>query len=443
MNLQQAIEFERGDVVAFVGAGGKTSALARLAREYTAAGWRVLATTTTRIASDELALFPFACHRAYSGEALALALDDHQCVFYYTEIKHGKVHGVAPEQVRDLMREARADVILVEADGARRLPLKAPYAHEPVMPDGTTVIIQCAGFGALGQPLDDAHVYNARGLAFSAGVPLNALIDAHVMTTALTLFPHAQNTRVRRIGLINQVPPDAKARGQAAEIARLALAEGMERVLIGAVQAEDAIYEAYRRVSAIVLGAGMSARMGRSKPLLAWGDTTVIEQIIRQLQAASVSDIVVISGAQAEAVAEAAGRAGARCVHNPDYATGEMLSSLKCGLRALDRDVSAALVVLGDQPSLRAINVRRVLLAYAEGRGTIIAPSHVMRRGHPILIDRRCWQEILDLPPDSAPRDVINRHGDDIAYVECDDSILRDIDTPEAYQDELRRAGLG
>jgi len=82
-------------------------------------------------------------------------------------------------------------------------------------------------------------------------------------------------------------------------------------------------------------------------------------------------------------------------------------------------------------------------MAYAEGKGEIVAPSFQMRRGHPILIDRRFWKEILDLPQDGAPRDVINRYPERIAHVTVEsDSILRDVDTPEDYRNERGRAGL-
>jgi molybdenum cofactor cytidylyltransferase len=138
-----------------------------------------------------------------------------------------------------------------------------------------------------------------------------------------------------------------------------------------------------------------------------------------------------------------ANRAGVATAVNPAYATGEMLSSLKAGLAALPAHVSAVLVVLGDQPSLQARVIHQVLTAYAEGQGEIVAPSYQMRRGHPILIDRRYWPEIMALPPEGAPRDVIERHQDRIAYVNVSsDAVLRDVDTPEAYRQERRLAGL-
>jgi len=99
--------------------------------------------------------------------------------------------------------------------------------------------------------------------------------------------------------------------------------------------------------------------------------------------------------------------------------------------------------VLGDQPRVQPRVIGKLLAAYFEGRGEIVVPSYQMRRGHPILVDRRYWQEILALPPEGAPRDVINAYADRIAYVEVDtDSVLRDVDTPDDYRDERQRAGL-
>jgi molybdenum cofactor cytidylyltransferase len=196
-------------------------------------------------------------------------------------------------------------------------------------------------------------------------------------------------------------------------------------------------------IAALVLAAGLSRRMGQPKPLLDWGGRTVLEHILAQLQAGSITDIRVITGAYADALTQIAQRMGATVIHNRDYATGEMLSSLQAGLRALvDTQVSAALITLGDQPMIRAENVHTVLAAYAGGDKGIVAPSHNLRRGHPILIDRRYWDELLALPAGSAPRDAINRHTDDTAYVDADESVLGDIDTPEAYAEARREAEL-
>lgn len=194
----------------------------------------------------------------------------------------------------------------------------------------------------------------------------------------------------------------------------------------------------------MVLAAGLSSRMGQPKVLLPWtGERSILEHILVQVQFGGVSEIVVVTGRAADDVRQTAESAGAAAVHNPDYQTGEMLSSLKVGLKALPESISSALVVLGDQPRLQPETVGAILSAYTEGKGKIIAPSYQMRRGHPILIDRRYWDELLALPPDGALRDLLNAHSAEIAYVVVkNDSVLRDIDTPDDYAAERRRAGL-
>jgi molybdenum cofactor cytidylyltransferase len=199
-----------------------------------------------------------------------------------------------------------------------------------------------------------------------------------------------------------------------------------------------------KKVGAVVLAAGLSLRMGLPKVLLPWAsDRSIIEHILLQIQAAGVDEIVVVTGRAADEVRAIAERVGASAVHNPNYQTGEMLSSLKVGLQALPEHVTAALVVLGDQPRIQPETVIAVLHAYTEGQGGIIAPSYQMRRGHPILIERRYWSELLALPADGALRDLLNAHAQEIAYIVVDnDSVLNDIDTPEEYDQERRKAGL-
>jgi molybdenum cofactor cytidylyltransferase len=422
MKLCHALALRAGDVISFIGAGGKTSALARLAHELAGDGARVLVTTTTRMGADERGLW---------GEV----------AFVYDRIENDKIIGITPEQLPTLIAEHRPDYTLIEADGSRRKPLKYPKAHEPVIPPETTLIVNVIGYGALGQPLDEAHVYNADALAQVCLVKPGIDVSADTIAAAAGVMTQPG---ARQVALLNAVPSTGSARTIAQRIARLTLerTSTLERVLIGAVQADDPIYTIERRCAALVLAAGLSRRMGRSKPLLPWGERTVLEQVIGQLRAGRVTDIRVITGAEQEAVRAVAASAGAEVTHNPNYATGEMLSSLHAGLRALPANVSATLVTLGDQPMIRASNVRKLLRAYAEGRGGIIAPSCNMKRGHPILIDRQYWDELLALPPGSAPRAVINRHTNDIAYVETDDSVLQDIDTPEAYAAALQRFGL-
>ncbi|MFN8454848.1 MAG: nucleotidyltransferase family protein [Anaerolineae bacterium] len=196
-------------------------------------------------------------------------------------------------------------------------------------------------------------------------------------------------------------------------------------------------------ISAIVVAAGLSTRMGEPKQLLPYGQHTVIEQIVSVLRQCALLEVVVITGHQREAVEAKLTPWPVRVVFNPNYQAGEMLSSIQCGLLALNPAAQAALIVLGDQPQLEATVVRQVIEAYQAGLSRLIIPSFQMRRGHPILLDRAYWPEILDLSPGDIRRPVITAHADMVYYVLFEtDAVLRDMDTPEEYQQELSRRGL-
>lgn len=190
-------------------------------------------------------------------------------------------------------------------------------------------------------------------------------------------------------------------------------------------------------VSAIVPAAGLSTRMGGplAKPLLPWGASTVIETVASTLLAAGVAEILVITGRDRALVEAALAGWAVRCVHNPAYAVGEMLSSIQAGLAAASPDSQGALLALADQPQMQLAVVQQVLEAFeGSGRQALVVPSYAMRRGHPILLPRHLWREVLALPAGDTLRTVIGRNAAAISYVEVNTaSVLADLDTPEQY----------
>lgn len=179
--------------------------------------------------------------------------------------------------------------------------------------------------------------------------------------------------------------------------------------------------------------------MGRFKLTLPWDRTTVISQVLLTLNAAGVKELVVITGHREAEVAAAAQAVGipARFVHNPDFASGEMLSSIQVGLAALDDPGSvhpAALLCLGDQPQMQVATVQAVLAAgAAAGWQHAIIPSYNMRAGHPILLPRSLWPAILAAGDNL--RRVLTDHRTMVEYLTLNTpSILADLDTPEDYE---------
>jgi molybdenum cofactor cytidylyltransferase len=193
-------------------------------------------------------------------------------------------------------------------------------------------------------------------------------------------------------------------------------------------------------ITAIIVAAGQSRRMGSPKMLLPWGNVTVIEHIIAVFSKAGVEDILVITGGAHEQVEAVVTKCKieypVRSVYNQKHMEGDMLSSIQCGLEQLtDKNISAVMIGLGDQPQVQEGSVRLLREAFLQAKSPLVVPSFQMRRGHPWLMARSLWKEILEMSSSQTPRDFLNSHSLDIQYVNVDTpSILADLDTPEEYR---------
>ncbi len=186
-------------------------------------------------------------------------------------------------------------------------------------------------------------------------------------------------------------------------------------------------------ITAIILAAGESKRMGQPKMLMPWGKSTVLQTVISTVQAAGVTDILVVTGGARQQIEMLIGKS-VQTVFNEEYEKGEMLSSIQTGLRTKMREASAALICLGDQPQVRERSVRRVCDTFLASKSNIVVPSYEMHRGHPWLVARPLWDELIALKSPKTPRDFLKKHSHKIHYVEMDSpSILEDLDTPEDY----------
>ena len=193
------------------------------------------------------------------------------------------------------------------------------------------------------------------------------------------------------------------------------------------------------RFGAIILAAGLSARMVSNKVLLPWhDDEPIVRHVALKFVNAPIEQSVVVTGRDAAKVRAAVDDLGVTCVHNPDFATGEMLSSVKVGLRALPAGLAACFIQPADMPLLPIEVI--VQLASAHEAGWNLAPRYESRRGHPVLLDRAYWDAMLALPADAKPRAVIEAARERLRLVDVDDAgVLLDIDTREAYERVLGR----
>lgn len=189
-------------------------------------------------------------------------------------------------------------------------------------------------------------------------------------------------------------------------------------------------------IGAIVLAAGMSKRMGVPKLTLPWGDTTMIGHIVQNLQKAGISSIIVVTGGAHKEVMGALEPYPITIAYNEQYPQDQMIRTLQCGMNRLPEMVSAVMVVLGDQPQIEVEVIKALMDEYLVSRAKIIFPSDGKRRGHPWVIDKSLWKDILSFPASKTMRDFFAVHEDEIRYIIVDTkTIFQDIDTSGDYEE--------
>jgi len=189
-------------------------------------------------------------------------------------------------------------------------------------------------------------------------------------------------------------------------------------------------------VIGMILAAGASTRMGRTKALLPVGADTFVVRLTRSFVAAGVDDLVVVTGPERDAIDSALADAGirARVVENPRREEGQ-LSSLHVGLALADRPGVVAVVVgLVDVPLVSAQTIGAVVEAYRRTHAPIVRPANGGRHGHPVLFARAVFDELRHADPALGAKAVVRAHAQDLVNVPVDDDgACADIDTPADY----------
>src|SRR5271170_129136 len=201
--------------------------------------------------------------------------------------------------------------------------------------------------------------------------------------------------------------------------------------------------KANSRVGAVILAAGRSTRMGEAKQLLPLGESTVLEQTLRNVRGAAIDEIVLVLGSSAETIRQRlriTAVEGLKVVVNQNYNEG-MASSLRAGLSAVDPHIDAALIVLADQPFVRPETLDRIVDQHLSSGAQIVIPLYRGFRGNPVLLDRSVFHEVMALDGDIGCRAIFGNHLEGIVKVEVEDvGILLDIDNKDDYE-RLRRLG--
>jgi molybdenum cofactor cytidylyltransferase len=195
-------------------------------------------------------------------------------------------------------------------------------------------------------------------------------------------------------------------------------------------------------VSAVLLGAGESKRMGRNKLSLPWGRKTVLGHSLRTLLQSDVREVIVVLWYLNDSLGWTENqRRGQtiKVVKNPYYKRG-MSTSIRRGLQAIDPRAQGILIALGDQPLIKARTINALIHAFVRRSGTIVVPSFRGKKGHPVIFDRRYFHELLKLKGDAGGRSIVERHPEEVGLVRVrSEGVTKDIDTWKDYRKMVKK----
>lgn len=191
-------------------------------------------------------------------------------------------------------------------------------------------------------------------------------------------------------------------------------------------------------VGAVILAAGASTRMGQIKQLLPIAGQPMVRRVTGTVCAAGFEQVIVVVGAQADAVAHALQGLPVELVVNDAWQEG-MSTSVRAGIGALRPEIAAAMLILADQPDLSPGSLQKLVARYRTSGAPLVAPYYQGRRGNPVLFDRALFAELEAVAGDRGGRGVVARHEAELERVDVEDPApVSDIDTPEDYEGYIK-----
>ncbi len=448
ITLAQALRLAPDVCLALVGAGGKTSALFQIARQLRPP---VFLTATTHLSEEQLSLAD-ACWQLDEPEQveyIARQSSGQVRLFIGPPDVTGRRHGLARPVLESLREIAKQQGIplLIEADGSRQLPLKAPGEHEPALPfldqnqvsrPSLDMVIVVAGLSGLGKPLNDKWVHRSERFAritqVSPGAPISTQAIARLLLHpegGLKNIPEG----VRKVVLLNQADT-ARLQSQAntligESVGELNLLSGYHAVLVASLDSQS-IWAVHEPVAGVILAAGGATRFGAAKQILEWKGETLVHRAARTALEAGLNPVIVVTGAYAAEISSALADLKVRLAHNPDWGAGQS-SSVRVGISAIPQHSGGAIFLLVDQPLVSTGLIRKLVESHSENLPSIVAPQVGGRRTNPVLFDQRTFSDLLALQGDMGGRQLFSKYAP--SWVTWhDESVLREIDTPEDYQ---------
>ena len=434
---------DRG-IVTVYGAGGKTSVMESLARELAGNGKKVIQTTTTKIFLPEDLPAVIGEDFKTVAENLESELSRQPVVVLgATLLPDNKLSGINPAWPDALLKKRIADYVIVEADGSAHKPIKGYAPYEPVFPTRSDILIPVLGIEAIGKPVTPDHVHRLDAFCRLTGARPDAPLEvSHFLISFRYMIDLGRQSTpgAAVVPLINKIDTISDCR-----VIR-EIAEGLKDhhgdVLFTVLKDENPVRFIYQGVkegagfdiSAVILAAGESARMGRPKLALKIRGKTILEHALAPIAEAGIRDVVVVLSEENENL-KARVPGEYRVVINRHSKEG-ISTSLKAGVSAVDPRSQGILFALGDQPFVDPGVYKELIQYHRRNLPLITCPVYEGKRGNPVLFDRRLWPALMKIEGDEGGKQIMAELAPkDIGQIKVDAAgVLIDIDTPEEYE---------
>lgn len=436
------IDTDRYPVLSVVGGGGKTSLIFRIMEELTAVGKKVLITTTTHMAyepdrpfAEDGDIISIKHNLEEHGYTIAAALDREKC----------KISALSEEKMKEIT--ALADVILIEADGAKKCPLKVPASWEPVIWKQTDLVIAVAGMDAAGKPIQEVchrpeNVADFLGKEAEEKVTEEDIVRVVLSTEALKKCVYGREYRV----LLNKA--DIPGKSQVAESIADRLEEQGIHAAWGSLREKEYYIcgksETERKRAAqmpskrvklalIMLAAGNSRRFGSNKLMYEVDGVPMYQRTLRMLQKAAEripdSRIVVVTQPQYSEIIDVVKETGAEVLFNPKPERG-IASSMQIGLE-IAKDADACLFTVSDQPWLTAETIIALYDAFQSENKGMACTVWGEKTGNPCIFSKKYYRKLMEITGDKGGKQIIKRYPEDVTYLKIsDEREQQDVDVP-------------
>lgn len=429
MDLKDGLMLDMFHSTAFVGAGGKTTAVFLLARELDRPVWVTasvhLAVEQTRLGDRHIILnnvldIPDEILPGITVFTGPFQEDDRTAGLSFEILE--KVNNIA----------GQLDVpLLIEADGSRRKPLKAPADHEPAIPPFVDQVVVLVGMSGFGKPLENGSVHRPERFAALSDLQIDQPVTPDGVQKALLAEQGGLKNiplTARRVVLFNQVDTPEQA-GMVKSMAANLLPQF--HAVIAAHLKKESVLAVHQQVAGVVLAGGGSVRFGQPKQFLDWKGESFVRAVTKTALTAGLYPVLVVTGAYQNEVENALEGLEVRLVHNPDWEEGQS-ASVKAGLAALSDHLGPVVFLLVDQPQISPSLVEKLVAAHAETLSPIVAPMVDGRRGNPVLFDRRTFADFAQIEGDAGGRQIFSKYR--VEWITwLDPAASLDVDTPEDY----------